>query len=809
MRKVLSLIFTLGFLLYFAQQTSNDNSIIRKEISALKTDKTLKIDGMLDEEIWKTAPIAKDFIERNPTNGKPEPEDYKTYVKVLYDDTGIYFGIDMRDPHPENIAREKTERDIIGADDAVGITINGYNDKQQAVLFIVQASGVQADAKLANNGNDDFSWNAVWYSGVKIHENGWSAEIKIPYFELRFPKKDVQTWGINFIRAIQKTNQNLTWNHVDNTKGTYLLYDGVLKNLENITPPVRLSFLPYFSTYVNNFDGKTSTNINGGMDVKYGINDAFTLDTTLIPDFGQANFDSTILNLSPFEQQFQEQRSFFTEGTELFSKGDLFYSRRIGGSPSFYPTLGSNESILDYPSKVKLMNATKVSGRTNKGLGIGVFNGITENTYANILNNNTGEVRSELIEPLTNYNVFVLDQRFRENSSISLVNTNTMRNGSFRDANVSALLYDISNKKNTYMVSGGTKASWIFSNTNTFGLNTWGGINKTAGKNRFGITLDYVDKNYNADDLGYTGPTNYYAVYSNYSYRLLQPKGNFNNFILRINSAYRRRIEPSLFYRYNFNVSFEATNKKFQSFGSGFNSLPFGENDIFEPRTFGRHLVKPAMIRYWAFFESDARKKFYYFAFAENTLFNEKGRNGYRLEMSTRYRFTNQFSVTLSSNFNHMSNDIGFAGKNNSLGNIYMGRRDVRSIENSLVSQYTFNDKMILNLAFRHYFSDLAYHEFYSLLDDGHLISNPNHKINDTTFNAWNLDLRYSWWFAPGSQLTLLYRNAVTNYLPVSGMSYRENLDQLFSEPIANNISLRITYFLDYNRTKHWFKKKS
>ena len=792
----------------YAQQTVSENAVTRKEISASKVEKAPKIDGILDDEVWKNIPTAKDFIERSPENGKQEPQDHKTFVKVLYDDTGVYFGFEMLDPHPENIAKEVTERDNIGTDDAVGITINGYNDKQQAVLFIVQASGVQADSKLSANSSDDFTWNAVWYSAVKINDNGWSAEIKIPYSELRFPKNNIQTWGINFIRLIQKTNQNITWNHVDNKKGGYLLYDGILKNIENINPPIRLSFLPYFSTYVNNYDGKTTNSINGGMDVKYGINDAFTLDTTLIPDFGQTNFDPTVLNLTPFEQQYEEQRSFFTEGTELFSKGNLFYSRRIGGAPSGSANLNTNETLLESPSKVKLLNATKISGRTNKGLGIGFFNGITENTYATIHNDLTGENRKELIEPLANYNVFVLDQRFRDNSSVSLVNSNTMRSGDYRDANVTAVLYDVSNKKNTYRISGGTKGSWIFDQENKFGLNTWGGFNKTSGKHRFGSTLDYVDKNYNADDLGYTGPTNYFAIYNNYSYRFLQPKGNINNLFLNINVNHKRRIEPQMFYRFNINTNLSVTNKKFQSYGGGFYATPFGEKDIYEPRTFGRHLNKPVSFNYWLWYESDSRKKFYYNIYVGQDFFNEKARQGYDLELTTKYRFSDHFSIILTSSYNRYNNAVGFAGNNSSTGEIFMGRRDVRSIVNSLTSQYTFNDKMMVNLAFRHYFSDVAYQQFYTLQSDGNLLDNPVYRADDTTFNSWNLDLRYSWWFAPGSQLTLMYRNAASNYLPVSGLNYRDNINRLFNEPIANNISLRITYYLDYNRAKAWFSKK-
>ena len=801
MRIRILFLFTIFSVLSFAQEKVQD-SITRKKITAVKLEKAPKIDGNLDDDAWKNIPIAKDFIEFRPNNGKAEDADFKSEVKIAYDDTGIYVSAMLYDKEPSKISKELTERDNIGNDDFFVLFINGYNDKQQSLELFVTAAGVQADSKITNQNGEDFSWNGIWYSGVKILENGWSVEMKIPYFEMRFPKSEKQQWGINFFRQINRLQTAYTWNHVNNQKGSFLLYDGILNGVENIQTPTRLSFLPYFSSYVNYFDGKTTTNVNGGMDVKYGINEAFTLDTTLIPDFGQTNFDSTVLNLGPFEQQYQEQRSFFTEGTELFSKGNLFYSRRVGGAPSLYPNLSDNETVVEMPGKVKLLNATKLSGRTKKGLGIGVFNGITEK-----INDITGETRKEMVEPSANYNVIVLDQRFRGNSSVSFVNTNTMRSGSARDANASAFLYDISNKKNTLNYYGGLKGSWNSEMNSKIGINTFASIQKTSGKHRYGTMLDYVDKNYDVDDLGYTGPTNYYAVYNNYSYRFLQPKGNINNFSVNVNVNYKRRILPDIFYRFNINTNVNVTNKKFQSYGGGFYITPFGENDIYEPRSFGKHLTQPANFNYWLWYQSDSRKKFFYNINVDNTYTSIKDNYAYAFSFYAKYRVSDHFSLILNSSLSNVYNDKGFAGNNSSTGEIFIGKRDVRSIVNSLTSQYTFNNKMMINLAFRHYFSDVAYKSFYTLQDDGGIADNTTYSRNDTTFNAWNLDLRYSWWFAPGSQLTLMYRNAVDNYLPLSGMNYRDNITKLFNEPTANNISLRITYFLDYNRVKHWLKK--
>lgn len=566
MRIRILFLFTIFSVLSFAQEKVQD-SITRKKITAVKLEKAPKIDGILDDDAWKNIPIAKDFIEFRPNNGKAEDADFKSEVKIAYDDTGIYVSAMLYDKEPSKISKELTERDNIGNDDFFVLFLNGYNDKQQSLEFFVTAAGVQADSKITNENGEDFSWNGIWYSAAKIVENGWTVEMKIPFSELRFPKSEVQNWGLNFFRQINRTKTAYTWNYINNQKGGFLLYDGVLENIKNIDPPIRLSFMPYFSTYVNNYDGQTTTNFNGGMDVKYGINDAFTFDMTLIPDFGQANFDNSILNLTPFEQQFTEQRSFFTEGTELFEKGNMFYSRRVGGYPSKSANVSADETLVEEPSKVKLFNAFKISGRTNKGLGIGFFNGITEKAEATIRNNITGETRKEILEPWANYNVLVLDQRFNENSSITFVNTNTMRSGSFRDANSTGLLWNIRNKKNTYQYYGNVKGSWVMDDGTKFGNKSQFGFGKVSGKHRFDVNANFTTKNWDINDLGFSTTTNIANYNAWYGYRILQPTKRFNNIYLNNNITYSHRLDPFLFSTLRFNHNNQFTDKNFRSFG--------------------------------------------------------------------------------------------------------------------------------------------------------------------------------------------------------------------------------------------------
>ena len=482
--------------LFFLLLHSCFSQTTKKTLHTKFSSEKITIDGKFDEDIWKSAEIATDFIMEEPDNGKQEPHERRTEVKVVYNNDGIYVAATLYDENPESIKRELTVRDDFGISDHFGVLLNGYNDGQQEFRFFVSSAGVQQDCIYTEAKGEDFLWNAIWESKVRITDFGWVIEMRIPYAAMRFPSNKKQTWGINFYREVRKLRQRYTWNLFSNTINNKATQSGILEGIENIETPTRLFLIPYSSFYLNSDKETTKGELKGGLDIKYGISDAFTLDAILEPDFGQTAFDKVELNLGPFEQQFNENRPFFTEGTELFSKGNLLYSRRIGGKPSIYPTTTTNEEVTNFPEFVNLINALKISGRTKQGLGIGFLNAITKKTYADIRDTITGNERQEVIEPLANYNVLVLDQRFRKNSSVSFVNTNVMRNGDYRDANVSAFIFDLNTKKNTYNLSGDYKYSTI----NEIGLDHKNGYStsinfkETSGNYRFSVGGLYVSK---------------------------------------------------------------------------------------------------------------------------------------------------------------------------------------------------------------------------------------------------------------------------------------------------------------------------
>ncbi len=809
MKKGITLLLVCFFVTGFSQKKTLQTKFISDKIS---------IDAKLDEAIWNSVQPATDFISFDPDNGHPISENKKTEVKVLYDNEAIYIGAILYDDEPNKILKEIAARDGEGVSDKFEVWINGFNDGQQDFRFFVTASNGQLDCVYTNSNGEDFSWDAVWESKAIITDFGWAVEMKIPYSALRFSSSKKQTWGINFLRNIKRNRQDYTWNFVDKKTSNTLQQAGIIDGIENIKTSTRLFLLPYSSFYVNaDAQDKTKGTLKGGLDIKYGINDAFTLDAVLIPDFGQTKYDNKILNLSPFEQQFNENRPFFTEGTDLFSKGNLLYSRRIGGSPTGLPTLAANEEIAETPKTVSLINALKVSGRTKNGLGIGILNAVTEKTYATIRNTNNGETRKELIEPLTNFNVLVLDQRFRQNSSVSFVNTNVTRNGNFRDANVSALVWDLNTKKSTYGLQGNYKYSHVNDNEIYNGYNTYLEFNKTSGKYRYGVGSDWLSKNFDNNDLGINFETNYYSFYGNVSYRILNPTKHFNSFDVHLNIYNEFQNETDKVKAANFNLNFNAANLKNHNFGMGMNFNPFETFDFYESRVEGRYSIIPKNYGAWFYISTNYNNKF---AFDINPNFgfaSEKFRNTYGISMSPRYRFNDRFLLIYNFSFNRRNNTKGYVNvsdldlDNNPTteNDIIYAKRNIISYSNSISGKYALNSKMTFNLSVRHYWSFSENKSFYKLEQNGTYTDYSGvTEITDRNknFNSWNLDLSYSWVFAPGSQMSILYRNSAGNFNSEIDKNFSHNVTNLLNnDSLSHVFSISLKYFIDYNRAKNWF----
>lgn len=782
----------------------------KKTLQTQFTAENISIDGKLNEEAWKNAVTASDFVMFTPDNGKPIPDNQKTEIKVLYDNDAIYIGAILYDNEPDKILKEISKRDNFGTADVFGVFINGFNDGQQNFEFFVSAADVQSDCIMTDAIGEDYSWDAIWSSKATITDKGWVVEVKIPYAALRFSNESKQTWGINFFREIKRERKKYSWNLINTKLGTFSQQNGNLEGIENIKPPTRLFFMPYSSFYLNaGADQKTYGTIKGGMDIKYGINDAFTLDAILIPDFGQTKYDDQILNLGPFEQQFNENRAFFTEGTDLFSKGKMFYSRRIGGVPSLEPTLNENEEIAESPQTVNLINALKISGRTKNGLGIGILNAVTEKTSAIIQNTITGQKRNEVLEPLANYNVFVLDQRFRKNSSVSLINTNVTRNGHFRDANVTGLVWDLNTKANTYNVSGNFKYSTINDTEDKNGIYSTLGLAETSGNYRYSVGTDFVTKDFDPNDLGINFYTNYYNFYGNANYRILNPTKHFNSFRIDYNMYTEFNKESGKVQDNTIGIELNATNKKNHYFEIGITLIPLESNDYYEPRAENRYVIIPRKIESWATLSTNYNNKFALDLNPSISILDQPGRMSYGVDVGPRYRFNDRLLVTYTFSFFRRNNNKGYIDTVNP-ETIVFANRNVITYSNTLNGKYAVNSTMTLNLAVRQYWSYAENKNILQLEPDGTLTPYPQYTENkNSSFYSWNADLSYSWWFAPGSQISVLYRNNASNFERIIDKNFGNNVKGLINNDALKHVfSISVKYFIDYNDIKNKIRNK-
>jgi hypothetical protein len=789
-------------------QAQKEKEKIVKKLPAIRTTEKIVIDGDLNDEAWKKAPVATDMVEWRPTYGKIEDEKNKTEIRILYDNGAIYIGGFCHQSN-DSIATELVGRDVVGVNDFVGVLFDTYNDKINGFGYYVTPLGEQFDAKYSSNGEDG-SWNSVYESNAKIIEGGWTFEMRIPYSAIRFSNVKKQDWGINITRRSSKNGKQFMWNPTDPTiGGNFFAQFGLWTGIEDIKPPVRLSFSPYLSTYVNHYPyndpaiKNTATSINGGMDVKYGINQAFTLDMTLVPDFGQVQSDNQILNLTPFEVRYNENRSFFTEGTELFGKGNLFYSRRIGGTPLHYNDVSAQlqpgESIAKNPSETRLTNATKVSGRTSKGLGIGFFNAITQSQHATIESGGK-EVRTIETDPLTNYNIIVLDQSLKRNSSVSFINTNVTRSGTDYDANVSAFLWDLYDKKNDWnlfgKVAGSQLIGYLPQGKTLSGYSHNLGIGKTGGRFNMNFSQELADDKFNSDDMGYFTNNNFVDNYLWLGYKWIKPKGIYNRLNLNFNGNYTARFKPWDYQSARVNVNFNGQLKSLWYFGLFTNVLP-QQNDFYEPRKAGMVFKRPGYWVYGFWFESNNAKK--YSASTEIDLSSSPQYNskGYEVYFRHQYRFNKKLTISANTNLSIFNNNLGYTTM--AVDSVIFALRKRTTVENIFTIKYNFNNKMGLSFRARHYWSKVDNQQFFTLQKDGSLLPTARTYYNaNNNVNYFNIDMVYTWQFALGSFVNIVWKNSVNTYDQDVSTGYFKNVGTTFQAPQLNSLSVRIIYFLDY-----------
>ena len=796
--------FLSVILLLLCGQSYGQN--VKKQIHALNTEKHPIIDGVLDDQVWKSVEPATGFVQYEPVNGG-QPG-LNTEVRFLFNDFAIYIGAMMYDSAPDSILTELGFRDSEDLNaDYLFVEINPFNDGLNALTFGVLASGVQVDYKISDD-DQDYSWNSVWRSSVAILENGWSAELMIPYSALRFPKESSGKWGLNIWRSIRRYREIHSWNFVDKHIEGRTKQAGLLTGLSDIKPPLRLSLTPYVSGYLekNANESDWGYNFNYGMDLKYGITGSFTLDMTLIPDFGQVQSDDQVFNLTPFEIYYDEKRTFFTEGTELFEKGDIFYSRRVGSTPDGYDavadSLNPGEFIKENPARTKLINATKLSGRTSGGLGIGVFNAISAITRA-IVSDSAGNTREIETQPFSNYNMLVLDQNLKNNSYLSFYNTNVYKGRQYYTANVSGTQFRLNNKASSYSIYGRFNLSqkYLPDNITETGFLYTARLSKTSGKFRAELSQNVESDTYDPNDLGYLQSNNYLSNSIELSYNFYNPFWKFMQLNNELSASYDLLYNPRKFTAFEIEGQSWATFRNYLSLSLNFELSPVKTYDYFEARTPGQPFMLPPFWKIGGFLSPDYRKPFIVDVRTSYLHSKQYDYTSISLQLEPRIRVNDKLTFRLSGYWNDKKNDYGFVAKNfvGEKPEIIFGRRDLTNIESIFQITYIFTGKMALDFRLRHYWLKTKYRQYFLLEQDGLPGSSDYSENNDFNFNTFNIDMIVRWEFAPGSELAIAWKNAVlTRNDGVTVDNYFRNFKNTIDSPADNSFSVKLLYYLDY-----------
>jgi hypothetical protein len=375
------------------------------------------IDGKLDEACWQRATWEKGFVQRDPYEGEPPSQD--TAFKILYDAGNLYVAIRALDTEPDRIEKRVTRRDDQQGD-RVAVSLDSYFDHRTAFVFNINAAGVKSDYLISENGDNlDSGWDPIWHAAAHLGQDGWTAEMQIPFSQLRFGSQQEQVWGMQIWRFLHRKEELSGWQLIPKDASGLVHLHGELHGIQNVKSHRQIELLPYIVAQTERFESEEGNpfatgrdhKAEVGLDGKLAVTSDLTLNFTVNPDFGQVEADPSVVNLTTQEVFFVERRPFFIEGRNIlnfqvmggdgdFSQDNLFYSRRIGRPPQHDPDTEDHEYVRS-PEYTSILGAFKLTGKTKNGTSIGVMESLTAREVAEI--DSYGERRDEVVEPFTSY----------------------------------------------------------------------------------------------------------------------------------------------------------------------------------------------------------------------------------------------------------------------------------------------------------------------------------------------------------------------------------------------------------------------
>jgi len=821
-----------------------------------------KIDGNLNDACWLEGNWSGSYLQHMPNEGE-EPSQ-QTKLKVLYDDKNMYIAIRCYDNEPEKIDRQLGRRDDFMGD-MVGINFDSYYDKRTGFEFNLSAGGAQIDLMLQNDGWDT-SWDAVWEGKTSLEDSAWTAEYRIPLSQLRYSTDEIQKWGMHSWRWINRNQEENNWNLIPRDNPGLMRSIGELVGIENLPKSRRIELLPYtlgkakfYEKEAGNPYAKgTDIDFNYGLDAKIGITSDFTLDLTMFPDFGQVEADPAVLNLSAFETFFDEKRPFFLEGKNItdfnFGGGSLFYSRRIGQSPSYSPNLDSTE-YAESVQNTAILGAAKVTGKTKNGLSVGIINAITAKEI--VEKTTPTDTSNVVVEPFSNYFVSRLQQDINSgNTIIGGMITNTRR--AIKDSHLEFLADQATTggldfrhhwKNKTYFFEAKTVFSQVqgaqqaitdlqYSSARYYQrpdadhldidstltqLSGYGGEfafgKSSGGRWRYSAYVGFRSPGLDLNTIGFLSTVDQINQSINVEYVVNEPQGNIreysigasqnNNFnfageylqsSLHLNG--RIKFENKWNYRVNYNRFFDETNTR----------LLRGGPSIY---TQGFHCAS-------AGFHTNESKKVS-FGFNYHThIFDSKLSKENSISPNLTWRATT--SLKLAANMHYSLETSGFQYIDDDYDNEYfMASLKRKTLGVTLRADYAISPKLTLQFYGNPFISvgeyskfklitdhtsksyDKLFHQFanekdvynekkktYDFSYNGNNYTIPNPDFN---FQQFRTNFVARWEYKMGSTLYFVWSHGRSNWEETTDMSINNNIDKLYGINAENVFLLKFNYW--------------
>ena len=584
-RKLIFIILFLMPLVFWAKENKPQE---QKIVRALRANDQIEIDGLLEEKIWQEKGCS-DFTQSDPTDGAQPTE--KTIVWIAYDEEYLYVAARLYDSEPGSIISRLGRRDDFVDSDWFIFAVDPYYDRRTGFQFAVNPAGSIVDWTLYNDEWNDTTWDGVWEWKTSIDDKGWVVEIKIPYHQLRFHKKDEYVWGVNFRRIIKRKNEKVGLIWVPKEDSGYVSRFADLVGIKGIRPGRLIELLPYtvgqaqFSPAETGNPFQTGEKFlgNAGFDLKVGLMSNLTLDVTVNPDFGQVEVDPAVMNLSAFETYYSERRPFFIEGSNIFNgfgmggattnanlnwnSPSFFYSRRVGRAPQGSV---SSPGYVNSPDRSTILGAFKLTGKVGNGWNIGFISALTSREYAEV-DTGTGRLQEE-VAPFSYYGVLRVQKEFNEGKQgVGFIATGITRD--LRNENLSAFLnknalsfavdgWTFLDKNKAWVINGwlgGTRiegsqpailqlqrsslhyfqrpdATHLELKEEATSLSGWGGrisINKQKGQFLFNSAFGVLSPGFDPNDVGFqSGNSDHINAHLLLGYHWPQPGKFFRNWLI-------------------------------------------------------------------------------------------------------------------------------------------------------------------------------------------------------------------------------------------------------------------------------------